>query len=188
MREETIDEAVRVLRVGGVVACATETFVGLLADVSNAGAVERVLELKGRPEGQPMGLLCPHVSSARSMAQRWPSQAEALAQAHWPGPLTLIVEACPGLHEALLKDGKVAIRVPGASPALVLTQRFAGPLTATSANRSGEPAATSADEARRIFGEAVFCVDAEAPGGLPSTILDATCEPPNLVRPGAVVL
>lgn len=186
MQQEVVEQALARLRGGEVVACATETLMGLLADAENPSAVERVLALKGRAEGHPMGLLCPDVAAARAMASQWPLAADSLAHAHWPGPLTLIVAAKSGLHPSLLKDDKVAIRVPGPSPALTLARAFGGALTATSANRTGEPALSQPNEVRRVFGDALFCIDAVSPGGAPSTLVDVTVDPPKVVRAGAV--
>lgn len=186
--DEQLDAAVAALREGGVVACATETFIGLLADAHNPEAVAKVLLLKGRPDGHPMGLLCPDYKSAALLANPWPRAADEMARAHWPGPLTIVVQARGGLHDALLKDGKVALRVPGDSAALRLARAFGGPLTATSANRTGEPATTSPSQVQKIFGDQVLCVDARSPGVKPSTIVDVTMDPPKVLRAGAIVL
>ncbi len=91
------------------------------------------------------------------------------------------------MASALQKDGKVGVRVPGPSPALDLVRAFGGPLTATSANRSGEPPACSGAEARALFGEALDAVvQGDSPAGLASTIVDVTSEPPVVLRQGAI--
>jgi L-threonylcarbamoyladenylate synthase len=88
---------------------------------------------------------------------------------------------------ALVRDGKIGVRVPGPSPALELCRAFGGPLTATSANRSGEPAARTSAEARAALGDEVDAyVPGEAPGGPPSTVIDVTETPFRLVRAGAI--
>jgi L-threonylcarbamoyladenylate synthase len=186
---EELERLVCILRGGGVVACPTETFVGLLADATNARAVERVVALKGRDAGQPMGVLVPELAALSVIVGELPPRARALAEQHWPGPLTLVLRARPGLPRALLRDGKIGVRVPGPSPALELVRAFGAALTATSANRSGEPPARTSDEAARIFGRALDAiVSGAAPGGLASTVIDATTEPLRVIRQGAVAL
>jgi L-threonylcarbamoyladenylate synthase len=185
----TIEAAVRALRAGGVVACPTETFVGLLADARNSTAVERVCALKGRDPNSPIGVLIPSADALLSVVAHVPARAQLLASEHWPGPLTLVLLAAPGLHPALQKDGKIGVRVPGPSPALDLARAFGGALTATSANLTGQPAARTAAEARSIFGAGLAAVvEGESPGGLASTVVDATTETLVVIRPGAVSL
>ncbi len=182
-------ELVRVLRAGGVVACPTETFVGLLADAQNARAVERVCALKGRDEKNPIGVLVPDLPALEALVEEIPARARVLAQRHWPGPLTLLLRARSGLPAALHKDGKLGARVPGESPALRLVRAFGGALTATSANRTGEPAATSGEQAGEIFGDGLDAiVPGLSPGGLPSTLVDATSDALVVLRRGPVDL
>lgn len=179
---------VEVLRHGGVVACPTETLMGLLADATRADAVDAVVRLKGRAPDAPIAVLLPDAASWDRVARDVPSVGRGLAAAHWPGPLTLIAHARDDLPSALVRDGKVGARVPGSSPALDLVRAFGGPLTATSANRTGEPSARDATEVRRIFGDAVKIVPGAVPGGAPSTVLDVTTDPPNVLRKGAVTI
>lgn len=184
-----VERTVEVLRAGGIVACPTETLVGLLADAKNARAVDRLVALKGRAGDSPIAVLVPDVLSVAEVATHFPDQVRDLASSSWPGPLTLLLPARDGLPAALVKDGKIGVRVPGTSPALTLVRAFGGPLTATSANRSGEPAARTSEEARHIFGDELDAVvPGEAPGGAPSTVVDATVEPMRVIREGAVVL
>src|SRR5699024_2670629 len=131
--------ALEALSRGEVVACPTETLIGLLADARDPEAVERVAALKGRPVGIPMALLVPSLSSSIEVVEHIPKEAEDLAARHFPGPLTLLMRARAGLSPWLVHEGKVGLRVPGPSPALELVRAFGGPLTATSANLSGEP-------------------------------------------------
>jgi L-threonylcarbamoyladenylate synthase len=180
---------VRALREGGVVACATETFFGLLADALDSGAVDRVCALKGREKGVPVAVLLPNVQALSSVSDEVSPTAWQLAHKHWPGPLTLLVRARAGLSPALVKDGTIGVRVPGASPALQLVQAFGSPLTATSANRSGKPAARTAQEVAEAFpGGLAAIVGTAAPGGLASTIVDTTGPELVVVRKGPIVL
>ncbi len=177
-----------ILRHGGVLACATETLQGLLADALNPQAVQRVVQAKLRgPE--PIALILPNMAALDLVASEVSEATRALAAQHWPGPLTLLVRALPSLAPELVRDGKVGVRIPGPSPALDLVRAFGGPLTATSANLSGQPAARTELEARGYFVNTVDgFVPGDAPGGQPSTVVDATCNPPRIVRPGAIAL
>lgn len=185
--ELELAEYVAVLRRGGVVACATETLFGLLADARSESAVASVVALKQRGS-DPIALLAPDLASVEAIAELSPA-GRVLAERHWPGPLTLILRARPGLPAALLRAGTVGVRVPGPSAALSLVRAFGGPLTATSCNPTGLPAAGDDGEARRYFGERV---DAIVPGRaartLPSTLVDATGATLTILRPGAVTL
>ena len=178
---------VALLRAGGVVACPTETFVGLLADARDAGAVAAVCELKGRGVNQPIGVLIPDLAALDLVAIDIAPRARELAQRHWPGALSLVLCARPELPDALKRDGTVSVRVPGPSPALDLVRAFGGPLTATSANRTGEPATRNAAEVRAVFGDALAAiVEGESPGGLASTIIDATTSQLRVLRVGPI--
>ncbi len=180
---------VEILRRGGVLACPTETLMGLLADATNAEAVERVAAIKGRADGSPMAILIPDVSALTRLAHPLEARAAALAAAHWPGPLTLLLRATASAHPLLVRDGKIGVRVPGPSPALELARAFGGPLTATSANRSGQPAALRASELpSALLSELDGVVPGEAPGGAPSTIVDATGYALLVLRAGAVAI
>ena len=178
---------VEVLERGEVVACPTETWVGLLADASNEDAIARVAELKGRPAQMPIALLLPGVESIGEVAALPTAAAAALIEAHWPGPLTILLPARPGLDPRLVKDGKVGVRVPGPSPAATLTRAFGRPLTATSANRSGEPPVRAVDELPpTMLAGLGGRVPGVSPGGPPSTLVDATVRPMRILRAGAI--
>lgn len=178
---------VALLRRGGVLACATETLVGLLADASSEAAVAAVVSIKQRGP-DPIALIAPDLASVERIAVLSES-GRALAARHWPGPLTLVVRARPGLPAPLLRDGTVGVRVPGPSPALEIVRAFGAPLTATSCNPSGLPAARTIAEAQAYFGAAVSAyVPGDAPGGPPSTIVDVTGAQPRLLRQGAIAL
>jgi L-threonylcarbamoyladenylate synthase len=171
---------------GGVVACPTETFVGLLADALDPRAVDAVAALKGRPPGLPMALLVPSIEAIGLVAEPLTGAALELAERFFPGPLTLVVRAREGLSPWLVREGTVGVRVPGPSPALALVQAFSGPLTATSANLSGEPAVRSAAELSPALRASVVTVEGRAPGGSPSTFVDATRYPMRVLRHGAL--
>ena len=185
---ENLPELLTVLHRGGVVACPTETVLGLLADAHNPRAVARVAELKGRPADLPIALLLPGPEAVAEVAAApLSSTSSKLAARHWPGPLTILVEAAPTLSPRLVREGKVGVRVPGDSPAADLVRAFGHPLTATSANLTGEPAVRSVEQLPSslragIDGE----VPGVAPGGPPSTLVDATTDPIRVLRTGAI--
>jgi L-threonylcarbamoyladenylate synthase len=180
---------VTLLQLGGVVACPTETQMGLLADVRNAAAVERVCQMKRRPPADPLPLIAPSPELAFALAREVSREARALAAAHWPGPLTLVLLAREGLPPATTRDGKVAVRVPGPSPALELVTAFGAALTATSANLSGQPPLASAADLRAAFGQQLAgIVPGTPPGGPASTIVDVSGDVVRVLRQGPIVL
>jgi L-threonylcarbamoyladenylate synthase len=184
---EALAPLVEVLERGGVVACPTETWLGLLADARNEQAIERVAVLKGRPADMPIALLLPSAEAVQEVALPPSAEAKALMAAHWPGPLTLLLRAKPGLSPRLVRDGKVGVRVPGPSPAAQLTRAFGHALTATSANLTGEPPLRSADELPPALAEGIDgSVPGVSPGGAPSTLLDTTTAPMTILRAGAI--
>ena len=184
---DELDALVRVLDEGGVVACPTETWLGLLADARNQKAVERVAKLKGRPPDMPIALLLPDASAVAAVAEPPSAAAQGLISTHWPGPLTIVLTAKPGLNPRLCRDGKVGVRVPGPSPAADLVRAFGHPLTATSANRTGEPPLRSAMDLPRELAEGLGgLVPGISPGGAPSTLIDATRTPMTILRAGAI--
>jgi L-threonylcarbamoyladenylate synthase len=176
MTEEELERALRVLSAGGVVAAATETFFGLLADARRSTAIDRVFSLKGRDAGKGVALLLPNRESWASLVTEVPPLAALLADAFWPGPLTLVLPARPGLDLRLRLDGTIAVRWPGPSDASRVTAAFGAPLTATSANLAGKPPAERVTEVELAFAEAIargelLVVSGRAPGGAPSTLV-----------------
>lgn len=184
---DDLAQLVEVLARGEVVACPTETWLGLLADARNEEAVDRVAELKGRPADMPIALLLPDAQAVREVAQAPSAAARALIEAYWPGPLTILLEAKAGLSPWLSQDGKVGVRVPGPSPAADLVRAFGHPVTATSANRTGEPPLRSANELPRALAARLGgAVPGVSPGGPSSTLVDSTTTPLRILRAGAI--
>ena len=182
-----LEPAVEALRRGEVVAFPTDTLYGLAADPRNQDAVERVFRIKGRHEQQSVPLIVATLEQARTAGRLNPT-AEKLAGAFWPGPLTLVVEQAVALAHGVGLRGTVALRVPDHAIARSLASGLGFAITSTSANRSGEPACTTAGEViDRIGANLSIVVDGGATrGGLPSTIVDVTGAVPALVRAGAV--
>lgn len=179
---------VALLRGGGIIACPTETLFGLLADARDAEVVDRIIALKRRGT-DPIALIAPDAEAALALAQDVPDVARLLAERHWPGPLTLVMKARAGLPSGIVRDGTVGVRVPGESRALEVVRAFGGPLTATSCNPSGKPAARTSAEACAYFPTGLAAVVAgDAKGGAPSTIVDVTQGDPRVLRRGAIAL
>lgn len=183
-----ITRAVAILRAGGVVAYPTDTLYGLAVDPRSPAAVRRLFEVKGREHGQPLPLIAADLEQA-ALAAVFDERALRLAAACWPGPLSLVLDARPGLaREVLGADGSVAVRVPASEVARELAARYGFCLTATSANLSGQPPTSSPSIAQQALGKSIdFVLDAgESPGGPPSTIVDLRGSTPRLVRAGAI--
>ena len=184
------DAALAVLARGGVVAAATETLFGLLADATSSDAVRRVAELKPRDD-KAFPLILPTRASWQDVAGGIPEAARVLADELWPGPLTIAVQARPGLDARLVSDGTVAVRLPAASPAARLATRFGRPLTATSANPTGlpptfDPAVVRGYFAAQISSGELFVLGDPAPGGAPSTVVVVRGSVVEVAREGAI--
>lgn len=185
-----IDEAVNVVSRGGLVVLPTDTVYGIGADAFTAPAVAALLAAKGRGRQMPPPVLIPDVRTLDGLAIDVPAGARALAEAFWPGGLTLILRAQPSLAWDLGETaGTVALRMPDHPAALALLRRT-GPLAVSSANRTGSPAAVTAQDARAQLGDAVsaYLDGGPSAGGVASTIVDATGEELRVVRLGAVSL
>ncbi len=189
-RETGLDEAARTVQRGRLVVLPTDTVYGVGCDAFNPGAVQRLLEAKGRGRDMPPPVLVSAKTTLEALAIEIPDWARALVEELWPGPLTLVLRQQASLQWDLGETrGTVAVRMPDHEAALELLART-GPLAVSSANLSGEPAATDADEAERMLGEAVrVLLDAgPTPGAVPSTIVDCTGEQGRLLRGGVVPL
>jgi L-threonylcarbamoyladenylate synthase len=183
-----IAEAAAVIRDGGIVAYPTDTLYGLAADPRDPRAVARLFAVKGRPADRAVPVIAADERAAAE-AGRLAGRTRALARHFWPGPLTLLVRADARLAPAVHSESRlVGVRVPDSVVACALALRAGGLITATSANRSGAGATADPNdlEALAACGLDLLLDAGPAPGGPPSTIVDATAELPLLVRPGAV--
>ena len=186
--ENDFNRIVSVLRCGGVIAFPTDTAYGLGADPFNTSAVARVFQIKGRTGTKPLLLIVSSIEMAKSVSEPAPLFDEAAAR-FWPGPITFVVRAKPQLPpEVTAGTGTIGLRWPAASFAAALPERFEKPVTATSANRSGQAAAINADEVRSQLGESVdILVDGgQLPARGGSTLLDLTRDMPVLLREGPI--
>ena len=185
-----IAEAAAVLRRGGVIAYPTETYYGLGALASDGRAVERLLRAKERPDGKPLPLLGADAEQLERVALFSPL-ARRLADRFWPGPLTLVLPARPGLHAAITGGaGTVGVRITSGEVAAALATAAGGALVATSANPSGSPPPTTAagiDPGLRARLDGVLD-GGPTPGGAPSTVVAVLDGRLTLLRAGAVTL
>ncbi len=188
--DETIASAAALLRQGRLVAFPTETVYGLGADATNGRAVAAIFEAKGRPRFNP---LIVHVTGRAAAAPHavFTDVAARLAEAFWPGGLTLVLQRRPESDIAdLVTAGldTLAVRAPDHAVARALLAEAGVPVAAPSANRAGHVSATTAGHVADDLGDAVDCIlDAgPTPLGIESTVIDATVDPPVLLRPGAV--
>lgn len=176
------------IRGGEVVAVPTDTVYGLAGDPFRKGVAESIFEIKQRPESNPVLLLIDSLEQLSDVAVELPPTFRRIAAAFWPGPLTIVAPASRRVPAAITAGtGTVAVRLP-AAPLIRRLIRAAGcPLTGTSANLSGSPAATTAEQVKRqLSGRVYHIVDGgRSPSRQPSTILDLTSEP-RIVRQGAV--
>lgn len=184
-----LNEAASMLRTGGVVAFPTETFYGLGANALDFQAVGRVYRVKGRAESKPLLVLVDSVRMAESLVKDVSVAARSLMAKYWPGPLTLVFRAVADLPgELTAGTGTIGIRISSHPVALGLVHAAGVPVTAPSANLSGqEPPTTSGDVQQAVGGKIDLILDGgPTKGGLPSTILDVTVTPPRLIRAGAL--
>ncbi len=185
-----IDEAVNAISRGGLVVLPTDTVYGIGADAFDAEAVAALLAAKGRGRQMPPPVLVPDARTLDGLATDVPDDARRLVEAFWPGGFTIILQAQPSLAWDLGEThGTVALRMPDHPAALALLRRT-GPLAVSSANATGRPAALDLDDAREQLGDAVavYLDGGTAPGGVASTIVDATSGTLRVVRQGAVTL
>lgn len=189
-REEAVEAASLAVQRGDLVVIPTDTVYGVGADAFDPAAVRGLLAAKGRGREMPPPVLVSATTTLDALATRVPAWARALVEEFWPGPLTLVCHQQTSLQWDLGDTrGTVAVRMPDHDVALEVLERT-GPLAVSSANKTGMPAATDADQAEEMLGDAVaVVVDAgESPGGEASTIIDCTATPGRVLRRGALSL
>lgn len=184
-----IDDAITILRRGGLVAFPTETVYGLGADAENSQAVARIFAAKGRPTNHPVIVHIGHMDLLQRLAADIPPSAVRLAQHFWPGPLTLILKRSTCVPDAVTGgQNTVGLRMPDHPVARALLAAFGGGLAAPSANRFGRLSPTTAAHVQAELGASVDYVLDGGPCrvGIESTVLDLSGVHPRLLRPGAI--
>jgi len=186
---DNLDQIAATIKRGGVIAFRTDTFYGLGADPFNHSAVQKIRELKGREDDKPILVV---VSDAKYIDRLIPDRSRAfdhLAEAFWPGALTIIGQAAAGLPEELSAGTKtIGVRLPDDDRVRASIEACGGALTATSANLSGQPPARTAAAVKDYFDERIdLIVDGGATtSDAPSTVVDATADEIKLVREGVI--
>ncbi|NJD56418.1 MAG: threonylcarbamoyl-AMP synthase [Nitrospirae bacterium] len=186
---EAIEQCIKALLQGDIVAFPTETFYGLGVRYDRHASLERLYAVKQRPLEKAMPLIIGKRALLDLITEDVPPAAERLMNRFWPGPLTLILPARASLsHYITAGTGSVAVRIPGSSFAQDLAAAIEFPITATSANISTQPPADSAEDVYRYFDAHVdIIVDGgRTPGRSPSTLVDATGGAPVIVRRGVI--
>ncbi len=180
-------QAQKVLLQGGVIAFPTDTFYGLGVDPFNRKAVERVYEIKNRDKNKPLLLLVSSREQLETLVKEITPAHLALMQKFWPGPLTLLFEPRSVIPANVSAD-RIGIRQPGNSMTRNLISALGQPITAPSANLSGEEPPVTAGQVQKSLGNHVDLIldGGPCPGGEPSTLVDAVETPVRLVRLGAI--
>jgi L-threonylcarbamoyladenylate synthase len=183
--QAAIEMAVKALAVADIVGLPTDTVYGLAADPFRAGATDRLFVLKRRSRAVELPVLVADEAQALALSVAVPDSAMRLMARYWPGPLTLVLPRRPDLNADLGQDdATVGVRCPAHPVPRALCQ-VVGPLATTSANRHGEPPATTAAQLAGVFGAGVeLILDAGPCVGAPSTVVDCTGQQPRLLREG----
>lgn len=187
--EKTIRQAGEILKQGGLVAFPTETVYGLGADALNEEAAKKIYAAKGRPSDNPLIVHITNMNALEKIVKEMPEKAEKVAEAYWPGPLTMIFDKSDEVPYGTTGGLEtVAVRMPSHPVAKAVIDAGGGYIAAPSANISGRPSPTAAEHvAEDLDGRIEMIVDGgDVEIGVESTILDMTVTPPMILRPGAV--
>lgn len=182
-----LERAREIIQRGGLIAFPTDTVYGIGASAFDQDAIEAIYLVKERSHLKAIPILIGDPGEIGRLAASIPPSAERLIHHFWPGALTLVLPIHPDLPPNLSEGETIGIRVPDHLPARELL-RATGPLAATSANLSGQPSALTAQEVQHsLAGRLDLILDGgPAPGGLASTVLDLTADPPRILREGPV--
>lgn len=186
---QAIALATSVLRQGGLVVFPTDTVYGVGAAVDRPEAVARIYLVKGRPLDRPIPVLISSLNQIERLVTRVDERVRRLAEAFWPGALTIVLPAQDWLPEEIVRDtGAVGLRMPDHPVALAVIEASGGALATTSANRSGEKEACSAEEALEALGDRVELIidGGRSPGGVPSTVVAVADDSLRILRVGAL--
>lgn len=186
---DVLQYAAEKLRHGEVVAIPTDTVYGLAADPYNLSAVEQIFRVKGRPEERALPILVNSLDQAMLLAREVPGNFLRLAEEFWPGALTMVVDASHRLPlKVTANTGRIALRWPHSEVVMRLIEECDGPLTGTSANLSGSPSCTSAEQVLHQLGDRLALILDAGPSNsaLPSTIVELLGETWKILREGAI--
>jgi L-threonylcarbamoyladenylate synthase len=190
LSDQDVAVGVECLRSGGTLAVATESFFALVVDAKNPHALDQLFALKGRDAARGVALMVPSTEQWRGLVRAVSPLSESLAEAFWPGPLTIVLPCADGLDERVQHAGTVGVRVPGPCPAAQVVRAFGSAVTATSANLAGEPPCARAAEVREQLAGALrplpLILGDSAPGGRVSTLVRVDGRDWQVLRAGAI--
>jgi L-threonylcarbamoyladenylate synthase len=183
-----LQDGIAALIAGELVVYPTETFYAIGADAFSSAALRRLFRAKEREPGRPVGLIAADTAMAFSVAREVPLEARRLADAFWPGPLTIVMPARDGIADELAGPDGVGVRVSPNQVARALSAGLGKPITATSANLSGMAPASELDEARAGLGEKVkvYLEGGKLTAPAPSTVVAVNSSGWKIVRVGAI--
>ena len=184
-----IREAARIIQDGGMVVFPTRTLYGLGVDANNPSAISRLFQVKGRAAAKPVSILVKSREALASLVQEISPAAISIMDRFWPGRITLVFHASPGMSSLLTAGtGKIGIRIPDHPVAAALVSALSYPLTGTSANYSGRPGVSRIEDLPWDFLNQMDMIIDAGPleGGMGSTVIDMTTDPPLILREGAV--
>lgn len=190
-REKAFSVAARILAEGGLVAFPTDTVYGVGAHAFQPDAVERIYTAKIRPRDKAIPILLARADDLTLVSEGITEAAWLLADRFWPGGLTLVLPKRANVPDVVSAGGPtVAVRVPDHPVALALMAALGAPLAGTSANLSGRPSPVTAQEVETELGGRIELIldGGRCPGGVPSTVLDLTTDPPAILRAGAIAV
>jgi L-threonylcarbamoyladenylate synthase len=188
-REETIGVAAQILAEGGLVAFPTDTVYGVGAHAFQPDAVERIYVAKTRPRDKAIPILLAQADDLALVAEGITESARLLAERFWPGGLTLVLPKKASVPDVVSAGGPtVAVRVPDHPAPRALMAALGAPIAGTSANLTGHPSPVTAQEVEAELGGRIELIldGGRCPGGIPSTVLDLTTDPPTILRAGAI--
>jgi L-threonylcarbamoyladenylate synthase len=189
--QKQVEQAITILKRGGVVVCPTDTVYGVGAAINIERAVERVYQIKGRPLGRALPILLADKSQIAEVAKVVPPLAWRLADRFFPGALTIVLFKADSVSDIVTGGLKtIAVRIADHPIPIAVVRGLGAPIVGTSANLSGSPSALTAEEARDQLGEWVDMIidGGRCPGGTESTIIDLTGERPRILRKGPISL
>ncbi len=186
--QQQVERGISILKRGGIVAFPTDTVYGLGAGSNLYQAVERIYQVKARPQNMALPLLLADISQLTEVADSVPRVAWDLAHNFLPGALTLVLHKSKSVPDIITAGGMtVAVRIPAHPVPVALAEGLGSPIVGTSANLSGKPSSLTADEVYSQFGDKVdLVIDGQCSGGRESTIVDVTGETPVVLREGAI--
>jgi L-threonylcarbamoyladenylate synthase len=187
--KDIMEHSAQVLAKGGLVVFPTETFYGIAADSQNSEGLEKLANLKGREADKPFPLIVGSVEQLLPLVGGFSNFVQKIMDIHWPGPLTLVMDARPGAHPRLLSDNNgIGMRLSSWPMASALSNALDKAITATSANLAGGTPAQTIDQLDPAVAEAVDIIldGGPTPGGQASTVLDVRVYPPVVLRQGPV--